>query len=158
MRLKLVEPLRLLYKDEVRQMGRLLGLPEEIVTRHPFPGPGLAVRIMGKVTPDKLLISREASAIVEEELKRSGLYDSVWQAFAVVGDDKWVGVKGDERSLGYVVTIRLVQSLDAMTADWVLVPRDVADSMSNRITNEVPGVAMVAIAISSKPPSTIEPC
>jgi GMP synthase (glutamine-hydrolysing) len=158
MRLKLVEPLRLLYKDEVRQIGRLLGLPEEIVARHPFPGPGLAVRIMGKVTPDKLLISREASAIVEEELKTSGLYDSVWQAFAVVGDDKWVGVKGDERSLGYVVTIRLVQSLDAMTADWVLVPREVADSMSSRITNEVPGVAMVAMAISSKPPSTIEPC
>lgn len=158
MRLKLVEPLRLLYKDEVRQIGCLLGLPEEIVTRHPFPGPGLIVRIIGKITPEKLLICREASAIVEEELWKSGLYDSVWQAFAVVGDDMWVGVKGDERSMGHVVTIRIVQSVDAMTADWVSVPPDVVARMSSRITNEVPDVAMVTLAVSSKPPSTIEPC
>jgi len=158
MRLKLVEPLRLLYKDEVRQIGRLLGLPEEIVTRHPFPGPGLAVRIIGKVTQEKLTICREASAIVEDELRTSGLYDVVWQAFAVVGDDMWVGVKGDERSLGHVVTIRIVQSVDAMTADWFSVPQDVVARMSNRITNEVPDVAMVTLAVSSKPPSTIEPC
>jgi len=158
MRLKLVEPLRLLYKDEVRQIGRLLGLPEEIVTRHPFPGPGLAVRIIGKVTPEKLIICREASAIVEEELRRSGLYDAVWQAFAVVGDDMWVGVKGDERSMGHVVTIRIVQSVDAMTADWVAVPPEVVTRMSSRITNEVPDVAIVTLAVSSKPPSTIEPC
>jgi GMP synthase (glutamine-hydrolysing) len=158
MHLKLVEPLRLLYKDEVRQIGMLLGLPEEIVTRHPFPGPGLAVRIIGKVTPEKLIICREASAIVEEELRKSGLYEAVWQAFAVVGDDMWVGVKGDERSMGRVVTIRIVQSVDAMTADWVSIPPDVVARISNRITNEVPDVAMVTLAVSSKPPSTIEPC
>ncbi|MCJ7634268.1 glutamine-hydrolyzing GMP synthase, partial [Candidatus Bathyarchaeota archaeon] len=158
MRFKLVEPLRLLYKDEVRKIGKLLGLPETIVTRHPFPGPGLAVRIIGKITPGKLVVCREASAIVEHELRRSGLYDSVWQAFAVVGDDMWVGVKGDERSLGHVVTIRIVQSVDAMTADWVLIPRDIVSRMSSRITNEVPDVAMVTLAVSSKPPSTIEPC
>jgi len=158
MRLKLLEPLRMLYKDEVRQIGRLLGLPEEIVSRHPFPGPGLAVRIIGKVTAEKLNICREASAIVEEELRKSGHYDSVWQAFAVVGDDLWVGVKGDERSMGHVVTIRIVQSVDAMTADWASVPQDVVAKTSSRITNEVPDVAMVTLAVSSKPPSTIEPC
>ena len=158
MRLQLIEPLRLLYKDEVRQIGRLLGVPEEIITRHPFPGPGLAARIIGKTTTEKIAISREASAIVEEELKISGLYDSVWQAFAVVGDDVWVGVKGDERSLGRIVTIRIVQSVDAMTADWFSLPNEVTSRISSRITNEVPGVAMVTLAVSSKPPSTIEPC
>lgn len=158
MSFRLIEPLRLLYKDEVREIGKLLGLPEEIVTQHPFPGPGLAVRIIGKITPEKLIVCREASAIVEEELRIHGLYDSVWQAFAVVGDDMWVGVKGDERSLGHVVTIRIVQSVDAMTADWVSIPQDVISDMSSRITNEVPDVAMVTLAVSSKPPSTIEPC
>lgn len=158
MRFKLVEPLKLLYKDEVRKIGRLLGLSETIVTRHPFPGPGLAVRIIGKITPDKLVVCREASAIVEHELRRSGLYDSVWQAFAVVGDDMWVGVKGDERSLGHVVTIRIVQSVDAMTANWVSIPQGIVSRISSRITNEVPDVAMVTLAVSSKPPSTIEPC
>ncbi len=158
MRLQLIEPLRLLYKDEVRQIGRLLSVPEEIITRHPFPGPGLAVRIIGKTTAEKITISREASAIVEEELKVSGLYDFVWQAFAVVGDDVWVGVKGDERSLGRIVTIRVVQSVDAMTADWFSLPYEVMSRISSRITNEVPGVAMVTLAVSSKPPSTIEPC
>ncbi len=158
MHLKLLEPLRLLYKDEARSVGRMLGLPEEIVSRHPFPGPGLAVRIIGRVTPEKLSICREASAIVEEELRNKGLYDSVWQAFAVVGEDRWVGVKGDERATGHIVIIRVVQSVDAMTADWVYMPRDVLEHMGNRITNEVAGVGMVAFAISSKPPSTIEPC
>jgi GMP synthase (glutamine-hydrolysing) len=158
MRLQLIEPLRLLYKDEVRQIGRLLSVPEEIITRHPFPGPGLAVRIIGKTTAEKITISREASAIVEEELKVSGLYDFVWQAFAVVGDDVWVGVKGDERSLGRIVTIRVVQSVDAMTADWFSLPYEVMSRISSRITNEVPSVAMVTLAVSSKPPSTIEPC
>jgi GMP synthase (glutamine-hydrolysing) len=158
MRLQLIEPLRLLYKDEVRYIGRLLSVPEEIITRHPFPGPGLAVRIIGKTTAEKITISREASAIVEEELKVSGLYDFVWQAFAVVGDDVWVGVKGDERSLGRIVTIRVVQSVDAMTADWFSLPYEVMSRISSRITNEVPSVAMVTLAVSSKPPSTIEPC
>ena len=158
MSLQLIEPLKLLYKDEVRQIGRLLGVPEEIITRHPFPGPGLAARVIGKTTAEKIAISREASAIVEEELKISGLYDFVWQAFAVVGDDMWVGVKGDERSLGRIVTVRVVQSVDAMTADWFSVPHEVMSRISSRITNEVPGVAMVTLAVSSKPPSTIEPC
>jgi GMP synthase (glutamine-hydrolysing) len=158
MNLKLVEPLRWLYKDEVRDVARLLGLPEEIITRHPFPGPGLAVRIIGAITPEKLTICREASAILEEELKKAGLYDRVWQAFAVVGDDKAVGVKGDERQLGYIVTLRIVQSIDAMTADWFWLPRKLVEKISNRITNEVPNVTWVTYAVSSKPPSTIEPC
>ncbi len=158
MHLKLLEPLRLLYKDEVRSIGRMLGLPAQIVNRHPFPGPGLAVRIIGKVTPEKLRICREASAIVEEELRNEGLYDSVWQAFAVVGEDKWVGVEGDERTMGHVVTVRIVQSVDAMTADWVYMQREPLDRISNRITNEIAGVGIVTLAVSSKPPSTIEPC
>jgi len=158
MDLKLIEPFRWLYKDEVRDVARLLGLPEEIITRHPFPGPGLAVRVIGAITQEKLTICREASAILEEELKKAGLYETVWQAFAVVGDDKAVGVKGDERQLGYIVTLRVVQSVDAMTADWLCLPHDLMEKISNRITNEVPNVTWVTYAVSSKPPSTIEPC
>lgn len=154
---KLLEPLREIYKDEVRKIASLLKLPDSIVKRHPFPGPGLAVRIIGEVTEEKLRICREASSIVEEELKRHNLYDKVWQAFAIVGDDKAVGVLGDARSYGYIVSVRVVQSTDAMTADWVRLPYKVLERISNRITNEVPGVTWVTYVISSKPPATIEP-
>jgi len=154
---KLIEPFRDLYKDEVRNVARLIELPSEILERHPFPGPGLAVRIIGKFTPEKLTICRESSSIVEEELKKSNLHNTVWQAFAMVGDDKAVGVLGDGRKMGYIVTVRIVESTDAMTADWVKIPYDVLDNISTRITNEVDDVSWVTYAISSKPPSTIEP-
>ncbi len=156
--LKVVEPLRGLYKDEVRELGKLLGLPEEVIERHPFPGPGLAVRVVGRFTRDKLEVVRKASRILEEELRRAGLYGGVWQAFAVVGEDRWVGVKGDSREVGYVVTLRVVSSEDAMTADWVRLPYDVLDRVVSRITSEVEGVTMVTYAVTPKPPSTIEPC
>jgi GMP synthase (glutamine-hydrolysing) len=158
MNLKLIEPLRDFYKDEVREVARRLGLPDEIVKRHPFPGPGLAVRILGEVTEEKLEICREANAILEEELRRSGLYDKVWQAFAVVCNDKWVGVMGDRRVEGYIVIIRIVESVDGMTADWHRIDHELLERVSNRITREVPGVTMVAYAATPKPPSTIEPC
>lgn len=158
MTFKLLEPLRLLYKDEVRKVAHLLGLPEDIVKRHPFPGPGLSVRIMGEVTEEKITICREASHIVEEELKKVGFYDKVWQAFAIVGDDKAVGILGDEKRFGHIVTIRVVESSDGMTADWVKLPYEILERISNRITNELPKVTLVSYAISSKPPSTIEPC
>ena len=158
MTFKLLEPLRILYKDEVRKVAHLLGLPEDIVKRHPFPGSGLSVRIMGEVTEEKIRICREASYIVEEELKKSGFYDKVWQAFAMVGDDKAVGILGDEKRFGHIVTIRIVESSDGMTADWVKLPYEILERISNRITNEVPNVTLVSYAISSKPPSTIEPC
>jgi GMP synthase (glutamine-hydrolysing) len=156
--LKVLEPLRDFYKDEVRAIGRALGLPEELVNRHPFPGPGLAVRVMGRFTKEKLEVARKASRIVEEELRRAGLYDKVWQAFAAVGDDKWVGVKGDARAVGHVVIIRVVQSEDAMTADWPQLDKEILSRISSRLTSEVPGVVMVAYAITQKPPATIEPC
>jgi len=155
---KIVEPLRTLYKDEVRQVAKELGLPDSIVHTHPFPGPGLAVRVIGEVTEDKLRVCRHAGAIVEDELSKSGFYDKVWQAFAVVGDDLAVGVLGDHRQLGYLVTIRIVKSSDGMTADWARIPYDVLEVISNRVTGEVQGVTWVTYAISSKPPSTIEPC
>ena len=154
---RLVEPLKDLYKDEVRKVALALGLPEDLVNTHPFPGPGLSVRVIGVVTKEKLAICREASAIVEDELRSSGLYDSVWQAYALVGDDLATGVLGDERRVGHIVTVRIVESKEAMTADWSRVPYDVLEKISSRITNEVPNVTWVTYAISSKPPATIEP-
>jgi GMP synthase (glutamine-hydrolysing) len=155
--LKVLEPFRSLYKDEVRQIAALLEIPNEFMKRHPFPGPGLAVRIIGEVTDEKIRIVRQASNIVECELMTSGWYDKVWQAYAAVGDDLAVGVLGDERVYGHIVTIRIVESLDAMTADWSRLPYDLISKISNRITNEVSGVTWVTYSVSSKPPSTIEP-
>ena len=152
-----VEPLRELYKDEVRELGTLLGLPREVVERHPFPGPGLAVRVIGEVTREKLRICRQASEVVEEELRGEGAYQKVWQAFAYVGDEEVTGVLGDERRLGRQVTVKAVESVDAMTADWCRLDHAVLERISNRITNEVAGVVSVAYSISSKPPATIEP-
>ena len=155
--LKVIEPLNTLYKDEVRKTARLLGVPHDLLIRHPFPGPGLAVRIIGEVTPEKLCISKRASEIVETELQKADLYDKIWQAFAIVGDDRAVGVIGDERIYGHIVTIRVVDSTDAMTADWTRLPPELIERISNRITNEVENVAWVSYAVSSKPPATIEP-
>ncbi len=155
--MNVVEPLRELYKDEVRALGGLLGLPKQVLQRHPFPGPGLAVRVVGEVTPEKLRISREASRIVEDVLAEEGLYDSVWQAFAYVGDDRVTGVLGDERRTGHQVVVKVVESVDAMTADWARVPHEVLQRISSRVTNEVEGVVAVAYSVSTKPPATIEP-
>ena len=155
---RIIEPLKFLYKDEVRRIAKELRVPDAIVNTHPFPGPGLAVRIIGEVNQEKLRICRDASAIVEDILMSRGLYDSVWQAFAIVGDDEAVGVLGDNRQLGHLVTIRIITSLDGMTADWARVPNEVMEEMSNRITGEVPGVTWVTYTITSKPPATIEPC
>ncbi len=157
LKLKVIEPLRYLYKDEVKRAARLLGVPDELLKRHPFPGPGLAVRIIGDITPEKIRICKHASKIVEDELKVAGWYDKVWQAFAAVGDDRAVGVLGDERVYGHIVTVRVVESVDAMTADWSRLPYDVIERISNRITNEVDGATWITYAVSSKPPSTIEP-
>ncbi|MGA2664970.1 MAG: glutamine-hydrolyzing GMP synthase [Nitrososphaerales archaeon] len=155
--MEVVEPLRALYKDEVRALGALLGLPAKVLQRHPFPGPGLAVRIIGAVTPQKLRVCRESNGVVEEELLAEGVYNQVWQAFAYVGDDQVTGVLGDERKVGYQVTVKVVESVDAMTADWYRAPAHLLERISARITNEVDGVVSVAYAISSKPPATIEP-
>jgi GMP synthase (glutamine-hydrolysing) len=180
--LKVIEPLRYLYKDEVRKAAKLLGVPDELLKRHPFPGPGLAVRIIGEVTPEKIRICKHASKIVEDELKSTaafaptsasvassavatvanandnpGWYDRVWQAYAAVGEDRAVGVLGDERVYGHIVIIRVVESMDAMTADWSRLPYELIEKISNRITNEVEGVTWVTYAVSSKPPATIEP-
>jgi GMP synthase (glutamine-hydrolysing) len=152
----LIEPLRDLFKDEVRQIGRELGLPEEILVKHPFPGPGLAVRLLGAITREKLATLRAADAVVVEEIRRAGLYEKVWQAFAVLLPVQSVGVMGDGRTYGYTIAVRVVDSLDAMTADWTRLPREVLESISVRIVNEVPGVNRVVYDISSKPPSTIE--
>ena len=152
----LIEPLRDLFKDEVRRIGRELGLPEEILVKHPFPGPGLAVRLLGEITRPHLVTLREADAIVVEEIRRAGLYVKVWQAFAVLLPVRSVGVMGDGRTYGLTVAVRVVESDDAMTADWVRLPGEVLERMSTRIVNEVPGVTRVVYDISSKPPSTIE--
>jgi GMP synthase (glutamine-hydrolysing) len=153
---ELVEPLRNLFKDEVRVMGEELGLPEEIVWRQPFPGPGLAVRIVGTITPERLEILRRADAVVVEEIKRAGLYRELWQSFAVLPVVRSVGVMGDERTYAYPIVIRAVTSDDAMTADWARLPYDVLERMSSRLINEVPGVNRVAFDVTSKPPGTIE--
>ena len=152
----LIEPLRDLFKDEVRRIGRELGLPHEILVKHPFPGPGLAVRLLGEVARDRLEILRGADAVVVEEIRRAGLYDKVWQAFAVLLPVQSVGVMGDDRTYGYTIAVRVVDSLDAMTADWSRLPREVLERISARIVNEVAGVNRVVYDISSKPPSTIE--
>jgi GMP synthase (glutamine-hydrolysing) len=154
--LKLIEPLKELFKDEVREVGREIGLPQELIERHPFPGPGLAVRILGAVTREDLAILREADAIVEEEMRRAGWYTKVWQSFAVLLPVCTVGVMGDERTYERVVALRVVQSLDGMTADWVPLPAELLGTLSNRVINEVKGVNRVVYDISSKPPSTIE--
>ena len=156
MQFDLVEPLRNLFKDEVRLMGEELGLPEEIVWRQPFPGPGLAVRIVGTVTSERLEVLRRADAIVIEEIKRAGLYRELWQSFAVLPAVRTVGVMGDERTYAYPIVIRAVTSDDAMTADWARLPYDVLERMSTRLINEVPGVNRVAFDVTSKPPGTIE--
>ena len=156
MKLKLVEPLRELFKDEVRAIGRELRMPEEIIGRQPFPGPGLAIRILGEVSEQRLRILREADYIVLEEIKKAGLYNEIWQSFAVLLPIKTVGVMGDERTYENVVAIRAVTSQDGMTADWVKLPYDLLGILSNRIINEVKGVNRVVFDISSKPPSTIE--
>ncbi len=156
MQFTLVEPLRLLFKDEVRGVGEELGLPEEIVWRQPFPGPGLAIRIIGEITSEKLDILREADAVVIEEIKRAGLYREIWQSFAILPDIKTVGVMGDERTYAYPIMLRAVTSEDAMTADWARLPYEVLERISSRIISEVPGVNRVAFDISSKPPATIE--
>ena len=155
--LKVLEPLRDLYKDEVRKVAKILGVPQSLLVRHPFPGPGLAVRIIGEVTKKKLDITRVASKIVEEELQNANIYDNVWQAYAAVGDDKAVGVVGDERKYGNIVMIRVVDSVDAMTADWTRLPNELIEKISNRITNEIDDVTWVSYVVSSKPPATIEP-
>ncbi len=156
MKLALVEPLRELFKDEVRAAGRKLGISEALVGRHPFPGPGLAIRILGEVTAERLAILRRADAIWIEELRRGGLYDAVWQAFAVFLPIQTVGVQGDARTYDHVVALRAVTSVDAMTADWARLSYDVLASASSRITNEVKGVSRVVYDVSSKPPATIE--
>jgi GMP synthase (glutamine-hydrolysing) len=156
MDLELVEPLRMLFKDEVRRVGEELGLPEAMVWRHPFPGPGLAIRIIGDVTDERLAILREADAILLEEVRRAGLYRDLWQCFAVLPAVRSVGVQGDERTYAYPIVIRAVTSEDAMTADWARLPYDLLETISSRIINEIPGVNRVALDLSSKPPATIE--
>jgi GMP synthase (glutamine-hydrolysing) len=156
MKLKLLEPLRELFKDEVRRVGGALGLPREVVWRQPFPGPGLGVRVIGPVSPASLDILREADAILQEEMMASGWYWKVWQSFCVFLPVKSVGVVGDERNYAYVIGIRIVESIDAMTADWTRLPYDLVQKISGRITNEVRGVSRVVYDVSSKPPATIE--
>ena len=154
--LELIEPLRLLFKDEVREVGEAMGMPHDVLWRHPFPGPGLAVRCPGPIDREKLDILREADAIFEEEIRAADLYDKIWQAFCVILPVRTVGVMGDERTYDYVVAVRAVDSRDGMTADWSRIPHDVLARISTRIINEVRGCNRVCYDISSKPPSTIE--
>jgi len=156
MKMELVEPLRLLFKDEVRRVGEELGLPERMVWRHPFPGPGLAIRIIGEVTRERLEILREADSILLEEIRRAGFYRELWQCFAVLPAIRSVGVQGDERTYAYPIVIRAVTSEDAMTADWARLPYELLETISSRLVNEIPAVNRVALDLSSKPPSTIE--
>ena len=156
MKLKLIEPLRELFKDEVRVLGKELGLPDEIVWRQPFPGPGLAIRVLGAVTKERLAILRAAESILDQEIRAAGLYREIWQSLAVLLPIRTVGVMGDQRTYEHVIALRAVTSLDGMTADWAKIPNDVLGKMSNRIINEVKGVNRVVYDISSKPPATIE--
>ena len=156
MNFQLIEPLRELFKDEVRRVGELLGLPPAIVWRQPFPGPGLAIRVLGEVTEERLTLLREADAIVQEEVRGAGLERDLWQAFAVLLPVHTVGVMGDFRTYGQVIALRAVTSQDAMTADWARLPYELLGRISNRIMNEVRGINRVVFDVSSKPPSTIE--
>jgi GMP synthase (glutamine-hydrolysing) len=156
MRMELVEPLRMLFKDEVRKVGEGLGLPERMVWRQPFPGPGLAIRIIGDVTHERLETLREADAILQDEVRRAGLYRSLWQSFCVLPAIRSVGVQGDGRTYGYPIVLRAVTSEDAMTADWARLPYDLIESISSRIVNEIPAVNRVVLDVTSKPPATIE--
>jgi len=156
MKMKLVEPLRLLFKDEVRRVGEELGMAERMVWRQPFPGPGLAIRIIGDITLERLEILRDADAILQDEIRRAGLYREIWQSFVVLPAIRSVGVQGDERTYGYPIVIRAVTSDDAMTADWARLPYDLIETISSRIVNEIPGVNRVVLDVTSKPPATIE--
>jgi GMP synthase (glutamine-hydrolysing) len=156
MNLKLLEPIRELFKDEVRLLGKELGLSDEFVGRHPFPGPGLAVRVLGEVTREKLEAVRKAQAVLDDEIRRAGWYDKLWQCFSVLPNVRTVGVMGGRRTYGHVVAIRAVHSEDAMTADWAKLPYEVLERVSARIVNEVKDVTRVVLDITSKPPSTIE--
>jgi len=156
MKFKLVEPFKFLFKDEIRKIAKKINLPDFIIKRHPFPGPGLAVRIIGSINKERLEILKEADVIVEEEIKKAKLYDKLWQAFAVLLPVKSVGIMGDKRTYENVIALRIVKSVDGMTADWVKIPYKVLEKISNRIVNEVKGVNRVVYDITSKPPATIE--